>query len=32
LQRQPFFKGLVKKIDKGGNPVMNHNCFLTARR
>ncbi len=32
LQRQPFFKRLIKKIDDSGNLVMNHNCFFAARR
>ena len=32
LQRQPFFKRLVKKIDYSGNLVMNHKCFLAVAK
>ena len=32
LQRNPLFKGLIKKIDYSGNFVMNHDCFLAAAK
>jgi len=32
LQRQPFSKGLVKKINNSGNLVMNHNSFLAGAK
>jgi hypothetical protein len=32
LQRQPFFKRLIKKINYSGNLVMNHDFFLAGAK